>query len=77
MRSTAYSPFSAPYGFGPEGSVFELYTVDPAVLALAPWQALGDSGCDRLAGLLKPLRRAVLAAGDWPAGNPIGVPESE
>jgi hypothetical protein len=46
-------------------------------LALAPWQALGDAGCDRLAGLLTPVRRAVLAAGDWPAGNPIGVPEPE
>ncbi|WP_116451351.1 SCO6745 family protein [Blastococcus litoris] len=46
-------------------------------LALAPWQALGDAGCDRLAGLLAPVRRAVVAAGDWPAGNPIGVPESE
>jgi hypothetical protein len=46
-------------------------------LALRPWQALGDAGCDRLAALLAPLRRAVVAAGDWPAGNPIGVPEPE
>ena len=46
-------------------------------LALAPWQALGDAGCDRLAGLLAPVRRAVVAAGDWPAGNPIGVPDPE
>jgi hypothetical protein len=46
-------------------------------LALAPWQALGDTGCDRLAGLLAPVRRAVVAAGDWPAGNPIGVPDAE
>jgi len=46
-------------------------------LALAPWQALGDAGCDRLAGLLAPVRRAVVAAGDWPAGNPIGVPDGE
>jgi hypothetical protein len=46
-------------------------------LALPPWQALGDPGCDRLAGLLTPVRRAVVAAGDWPAGNPIGVPEPE
>jgi len=46
-------------------------------LALRPWQALGDAGCDRLAGLLSPVRRAVVAAGDWPAGNPIGVPEPE
>ena len=44
-------------------------------LALRPWQALGDAGCDRLAELLIPVRRAVVAAGGWPAGNPIGVPE--
>jgi hypothetical protein len=46
-------------------------------LALRPWQALGDAGCDRLAALLAPVRRAVVAAGDWPAGNPIGVPDPE
>jgi hypothetical protein len=44
-------------------------------LALRPWQALGDSGCDRLAELLGAVRRAVVAAGDWPAHNPIGAPE--
>jgi hypothetical protein len=46
-------------------------------LALRPWQALGDAACDRLAQLLTPVRRAVIAAGDWPAGNPIGVPDPE
>jgi hypothetical protein len=46
-------------------------------LALGPWQALGDPECDRLAALLAPLRRAVVAAGEWPAGNPIGVPDLE
>ena len=44
-------------------------------LALGPWQALGAQGCDRLAELLRPVRRAVVAAGEWPAGNPIGVQE--
>ncbi|SDO14684.1 hypothetical protein [Geodermatophilus sp. DSM 45219] len=44
-------------------------------LALGPWRALGDTGCDRLAELLGPVRRAVVGAGAWPAGNPIGVPE--
>jgi hypothetical protein len=44
-------------------------------LALRPWQVLGDVGCDRLEELLAPVRRAVVAAGDWPAGNPIGVPD--
>jgi hypothetical protein len=46
-------------------------------LAVRPWQALGDAGCDRLAGLLTPVRRAVVAAGDWPTGNPIGAPEPD
>jgi hypothetical protein len=46
-------------------------------LALGPWQALGDAACDRLAELLTPIRRAVVAAGDWPAHNPIGVPEPD
>jgi hypothetical protein len=44
-------------------------------LALGPWGALGAVGCDRLAELLTPLRRAVVAAGEWPSGNPIGVPD--
>jgi hypothetical protein len=44
-------------------------------LALGPWRALGDAGCDRLAELLAPVRRAVVAAGEWPSGNPIGVPD--
>jgi hypothetical protein len=44
-------------------------------LAQDPWRALGDAGCDRLAELLAPVRRRVVAAGEWPAGNPIGVPE--
>jgi hypothetical protein len=46
-------------------------------LALTPWRALGDAGCDRLAGLLTPVRRAVVGAGDWPSGNPIGAPEPD
>ena len=44
-------------------------------LALRPWAALGDVGCDRLAELLLPVRRAVVAAGEFPDGNPIGVPD--
>ncbi|WP_167761086.1 hypothetical protein [Geodermatophilus sp. DF01-2] len=44
-------------------------------LALGPWQALGDARCDRLAELLSPVRRAVVAAGTWPDRNPIGAPE--
>jgi hypothetical protein len=46
-------------------------------LALGPWRALGDSGCDRLAELLTPIRRAVVTAGDWPTHNPIGAPEPD
>ncbi|MGY1752361.1 SCO6745 family protein [Blastococcus sp. SYSU D01042] len=46
-------------------------------LALGPWRALGARGCDRLVELLGPVRRAVLVAGLWPAGNPIGVPDPD
>nr|WP_246324654.1 hypothetical protein [Petropleomorpha daqingensis] len=46
-------------------------------LALAPWQELGDARCDRLAELLAPIRRAVLAADAWKPGNPIGVPDPD
>jgi hypothetical protein len=46
-------------------------------LALGPWQALGDTGCDRLAELLVGIRRAVLAAGLWPQHNPIGAPDPD
>lgn len=42
-------------------------------LALGPWRALGDARCDRLAELLVPVRRAVVAAGLFPDRNPIGV----
>ncbi|TFV51503.1 hypothetical protein [Blastococcus sp. TF02A-35] len=44
-------------------------------LAARPWRELGEAGCRRLAELLHPLRRAVVAAGDWPEGNPIGAPD--
>jgi hypothetical protein len=44
-------------------------------LALGPWRALGDAGCDRLAELLVPARRAVVAAGLFPDRNPIGAPD--
>jgi hypothetical protein len=46
-------------------------------LALGPWQALGDPRCDRLAELLGPVRRAVVAAGCWPDRNPIGAPDPD
>ncbi len=44
-------------------------------LAMAPWRALGSVACDRLAEVLTPVRRTVVAAGDWATGNPIGVPD--
>lgn len=46
-------------------------------LALGPWRALGDARCDRLAELLAPVRRAVVAGGCWPADNPIGAPDPD
>jgi glutathione S-transferase len=44
-------------------------------LAIAPWLAIGDAACDRLAELLGPVRRAILAGGAWPDRNPIGAPD--
>ena len=65
-------------GLSPEGLTMVAATeADTDRLALGPWRALGDAGCDRLAELLAPLRRAVVAAGEWPAGNPIGAPEPD
>ena len=47
-------------------------------LALGPWRALGDAGCDRLAALLTPAAaRRRRRRGDWPASNPIGVPDPD
>ena len=63
-------------GLSAEGLAFvAAIEADTDRLALGPWRALGDAGCDRLAALLGPVRRAVVAAGDWPAHNPIGAPE--
>ena len=65
-------------GLSPEGLTMVAATeADTDRLALGPWRALGDAGCDRLAELLAPLRRAVVAAGEWPAGNPIGAPDPD
>jgi hypothetical protein len=46
-------------------------------LARGPWHELGQARCDRLAELLAPIRRAVVAAGDWPEKNPIGAPDPD
>lgn len=58
-------------------AMVDLIEADTDRLAAAPWRELGDEGCARLAELLVPLRFAVVDAGDWPAANPIGVPEPE
>lgn len=65
-------------GLSAEGlAIVAAVEADTDRLALGPWRALGDTGCDRLAALLVPVRRAVVAAGDWPVGNPIGAPEPD
>jgi hypothetical protein len=58
-------------------AIVAVVEADTDRLALGPWRALGDPGCDRLAELLGPVRRAVLAAGLWPDRNPIGVPDPD
>jgi hypothetical protein len=56
-------------------AIVAMIEADTDRLALGPWRALGDVACDRLAALLTPIRRAVVASGDWPTANPIGAPE--
>jgi hypothetical protein len=56
-------------------AMVDLIEADTDRLAAGPWRALGEDGCARLAELLVPLRFAVVDAGDWPAANPIGVPD--
>jgi hypothetical protein len=56
-------------------AIVAVVEADTDRLALGPWRELGDAHCDRVAELLAPVRRAVLAAGLWPERNPIGVPD--
>jgi hypothetical protein len=44
-------------------------------LAMAPWRALGDDGCDRLAELMRPLVAAISSSGSVPFPNPMGLPD--
>ncbi len=37
--------------------------------ALAPWEAIGESGCDELRGLVRPLSKAIVAAGTFGAAQ--------
>jgi hypothetical protein len=61
-----------------EGSAMvAVIEADTDRLALDPWRTLGDARCDRLAELLAPVRRAVVAGGAWPTRNPIGAPEPD
>ncbi|MEJ8279758.1 SCO6745 family protein [Pseudonocardia spirodelae] len=41
--------------------------------AARPWAALGERRTAELAALLAPIAATVLAAGDVPAGNPVGL----
>jgi hypothetical protein len=34
-------------------------------LAMAPWRALGEDGCDELRGLVRPLSKAIVASGTF------------
>ena len=40
------------------------------VLALAPWQALGEDGCDELRNLVRPWSKAIVADGTFPTRAP-------
>jgi hypothetical protein len=40
------------------------------VLALAPWETLGEAGCDELRSLVRPLSKAIVASGMFGFGLP-------
>ena len=47
--------------FTPEGAALRQHVEDRTdVLALAPWAALGQAGCDELRALVRPLSRAIV-----------------
>ncbi len=39
-------------------------------LAIAPWEALGPEGCDQLRALVRPLSKAIVGGGTFPARPP-------
>ena len=50
--------------FTPAGAALRQHVEDRTdVLALAPWEALGDDGCDELRGLVRPLSKAIVESG--------------
>jgi hypothetical protein len=52
-----------------QGSAFRQDIEDRTdVLAMGPWEALGEAGCDELRSLVRPLSRAVVERGGLPAG---------
>ncbi len=38
-------------------------------MALAPWDHLGQPGCDELRGLVRPLSKAIVASGTFGSGS--------
>jgi hypothetical protein len=46
-------------------------------LAMAPWEALGAEGCERLASLLQEPIRRISGSGAVPFPNPMGLDKSE
>ncbi len=52
----------------------EAIEVQTDVLALAPWQQIGEDGCARLRDLVRPLSQAVADAGTFGAKGPTLTP---
>jgi hypothetical protein len=46
-------------------------------LAMAPWDALGPEGCERLASLLQEPMRHITGSGTVPFPNPMGLDQSD
>jgi GNAT superfamily N-acetyltransferase len=53
-------------GFSEAGAALRQHIEDRTdALALAPWEALGEDGCDELRGLVRPLSKAIVEGGTF------------
>ncbi|MGH9276147.1 MAG: SCO6745 family protein [Acidimicrobiales bacterium] len=53
-------------GFTDDGAALRQHIEDRTdALALAPWQGLGEDGCDELRGLVRPLSKAIVEGGTF------------
>lgn len=65
-RLRARGLLDADGSLSPAGAALRQHVEDRTdVLALPPWEALGEEGCDELRGLVRPLSRAIVESGTF------------